>query len=147
MIYDVYWSYRWGNTADVVVGRGLGKSYANEFGVNDGDSWSPKKVLAEFIKQTKDSSFVFCINVDGYNGVDHETNFKNWLKENQLEDLLIHTTDYGITNPDHSSRGIKLHVLMTRDHWYRDLAKDDPEITEENFINFVKWPDDESKAS
>jgi hypothetical protein len=91
-------------------------------------------IAAEVIKESKDDSFVFTVNTM------YRPQFDAWLDKYDLRKLLVHTTAYGITNEAHQPRAIQLHVLMSEDHWYRKLGEGDPEITEENFVNFVDWP-------
>jgi hypothetical protein len=144
MIYDVCWGtpprINFGEDHWSWNSKGTLSPAAKEVGGQLGDLIDFRKLLAEMILETKDNSFVFVITRL------QTVEFESWLDQYGLRDLVVRSSGL-VSNEQHTPRGISLWVLMTKEHWYRDLGKDDPEITEENFINFVDWPKDDDAES
>ena len=96
--------------------------------------WLP--FLTKDVQTLVNDSFCFIITSS------QQDSFHKWIVENHFE---AHVVDTGMTRPCSNAlhleiRNCQLFVLMHPEHWYRQLAKDDPEITEDNFINYVNWP-------
>lgn len=126
------------------------KAWANVgIDIPAGKEIDPKGWFTKLVKESKDDSFCFVLG----KGPQQEYSFKTWIKENGLEDWLAFEQPYYSTNEviGHNHRdkggGLKVYVLQSPQHFQRQAAKDEPNVTEENFINFINGDNHEETES
>ena len=131
MIYSVYWNGLGSSSYFRDQSLYLSTSYSNkmyqdyrkvavmqkEVKTDYNFLYNPKSWLVEGIKNTVDNSFVFILTPEQY------PLFKAWVMYNNLAKYIVLEPNYFITNGNHQSAGrrLKLVVMMTEDHSYRDL--------------------------
>jgi len=89
--------------------------------------WADKSInlrefLAEYIKESKEDSFVFIL-------VNSQINeFNLWLTEKGLEEYVAYRMERPVTNGNHpqNGRNLTLVVMASKEHVWRDMF--DPEI-------------------
>lgn len=144
MIYSMYFHYVNGAMTAPGTYQYTREYYAKVYSeltgtkVNEKQLADVPRVVADLIKESREDSFCFLITKP------QELSFRNYIKEYGLEDFLAFEQPYWSTNAGHYNRtsgagGCKLYVLQHPEHFQRIAAQDEPEITEENFINFVNW--------
>ncbi len=81
-----------------------------------GDWFYPKKELAEFIKSSKDDTFLF-----GLGKIQNSWDtFQEWVDKYELKDYIV-VESKGVYNPVHPERpnNLKLVVMQSLDHFQR----------------------------
>ena len=80
------------------------------------------RMLANFIRNSKDDSFVFILGKNG-GQVDK---FNKWIHEHKLEDYIICRPEYGITNQHHldAPRNLFLVVMASKEHFIHDMLEE-----------------------
>ncbi len=139
MIYSLYWE-----GLGTVQKRGVA-TYWNEYlrpeytkpeyraGVNPatfviakyaGKKLNFMQMLADFIHKSEDCSFVYMITRE------QEEGFLTFLNEYKLVDLIVYQMPDFITNANHPTTGrrIKLYVLCSPNHFWRDMYGEDGQV-------------------
>ena len=82
------------------------------------------QILADFIYKSEDCSFVYMVTRD------QEKDFLTFLKEYKLIDLIVYQMPDFITNANHLNMGrrIKLYVLCSPNHFWRDMYGEDGQV-------------------
>jgi hypothetical protein len=128
MIHHIYWQglqpsvyeslLRFKDLSDTVYPRQRkGGRAVLESGITG--KFDPKDLLADVIKEGVGHSFVFVLT----NGI--WENFKRWVDDHKLNRYILHEMPDFITNGNHphNGRNLRLVVMMTEDHPYRDLFR------------------------
>ena len=85
---------------------------------NNQVSINRRKLLAEFIRRSKQDTFIFIVTQkDG-----QEELFLDWIKKEQLDSYIMEETE-SILNPihPHSGRNLKIYIMMSSEHVFRDM--------------------------
>ena len=139
MIYSMYWSAMEGNMRSGVSswwGEYLSPLYNNPKNRANIDpdafviaKYAKKRpnfmqMLADFIHKSEDCSFVYVITKE------QEESFLTFLKEYKLIDLVVYQMPDFITNANHPTMGrrIKLYVLCSPTHFWRDMYGEDGQV-------------------
>jgi hypothetical protein len=113
MIYHIFWAV----SNDITVNQWNATAYPDKA---LGTVLSPKAALVEFIKSSKDDTFIFVL----VKGTGQWSIFKDWVTKNGLQDHVVVCTD-GITNPVHADakHNLVLAVMQSADHFQRKEEK------------------------
>lgn len=117
MMYSFTWSSVWAPGGSVTPWNQ--KQYPDKK-IGDPIGGAAGKDVADYIKNSKDCSFFFCLsNFAGEQGhsPDQKPQFDQWIKENQLEEYVKFYSS-GISNPVHQERKYSLNVVImqSKDH-------------------------------
>jgi hypothetical protein len=80
-----------------------------------------QQLVVDLIKSSEDSSFVFIITRK------QEDAFNKFIAKNSLKDYIVYTMPNFVTNANHPSNGrnLKLVVLASKEHFWRDMFNDE----------------------
>lgn len=147
MIYHVNWSYLYYPNGLTISAFNTPHTISSRYKLEKLPEWGDvldfATSLANVIKESTKDSFCFLITKRQH------AMFRTWIEQNNLKEFIAYEQPFWSTNAAHSHRdtsdgGLKFYVLQSPNHFQRTAAKDDPEITEDNFINYVDWPKDEN---
>ena len=115
MIYDIYF-----NTLSEGPER-----YQNWYstGPYSGKSYMKRKLLAQFIKQSEDNTFIFILPEKS--GM-YTTFMNDFIKKYGLEENIVFEPSQALTNKIHlyNERNLRLVVLASSSHFWRELYED-----------------------
>lgn len=144
MIYHVGWSFAQSRQQ---IPKYLLETYQTRYklpSAQTGDIIDCLSALTKCIKDEASSQDSFCFLITRR----QMASFLKWIETQGLKDYVSYEQPFWSTNAEHDHRdsggGLKFFVLQSPIHFQRLEAKDEPEVTEENFIDFVEWPNDEN---
>ena len=90
------------------------------------------ELLAEVIKESEDDSFVFITTKN--NNLDETLN--DWIDKYNLRDYIVYESTDFITNPvhPHNKKNLKVYVMVSKEHFWRELTPEDIECEIEGEI-------------
>lgn len=127
--YHVSEGYRkW--TPEYCAANGYGRNHDyTKYAKHAGKTFNLVRIMSDKIKESVNDTFVFI------NTVSQERDFDNFLDKYELKDLIVYQMPYYVTNQNHNQgRNLRVTVLASKEHFWRDWTPD--EIEEEDEEEF-----------
>jgi len=106
-------------------GYGITHDYT-KYAKHAGKTFNLYRKMSDKIKESVNDTFVFI------NTVSQERDFDNFLDKYELKDLIVYQMPYYVTNHNNNEgRNLRVTVLASKEHFWRDWYSDDTESLNE----------------
>lgn len=114
-------------TPQYCVDRGYPSDHEyTKYAKQAGKTFNLFRIMSDKIRESVNDTFVFI------NTVAQEKDFDNFLENYELKDLIVYQMPYYVTNQNHNQgRNLRVTVLASKEHFWRDWTPDEIEEDEE----------------